>query len=276
MKKLIFIGCLFGVGLLLSASGCSANKTPQVQAPSVQAQTAQASENDQLTESNESVAFDLFKKAIQRAVKAARIAQMADSPVTWSQTANLWEEAIELMEAVPESSPNYAIGRQKVIEYQASLTQARQNAATGLPEQISKHGGGLGDTLAVFESRYGPSSGHGVGKGFRCNAVTSACEVMAVFIGDLAMHIELLLDQKVSRAQAIQMATPLLPSDAKPLAGGDANEEIHLIRYESDSLAKVFPTDDNPGLLRVMVEHEPLQPNQAFRVVIGVGGDEIL
>ena len=276
MAKLILIGCLLGISLPLVVSGCSSNKISEVQASSLQAQPPQASGDNQPTGHPKSIELDLFNKAIQRAAKAAGFSQNAESPATWSQIANLWEEAIDLMEALPESSPNYSIAQQKVIEYQASLKYAQKNADTGLPEQISQDGGGLGDTLAVFESRYGPSSGRGIGKGFRCNTLTSACEVMAMFIGDLAIQVELLLDHPVSQTQAIQMAAPLLPSDAKQLEAWNVNEEIHLIRYESANLAKVFPTDNNPGILKVLVEHNPFQPNQAFRIIISVGGDETL
>ena len=276
MEKLIFIGCLLGISLPFALSGCSSNQLSEIQVSSMQAHPLQGLKAAPSTGHEESRELDLYNQAIQRATKATGFAQNADTPATWSQIANLWEEAIDLMAALPESSPHYSIAQQKVVEYQVSLAQAQQNADTGLPEQISKHGGGLGDTLAVFESRYGPANSRGIGKGFQCDTATSTCEVMALFIGDLAMQVELLFEHKVSQAEAIQLADSLLPSDAKQLEAWNANEEIHVLRYESANLAKVFPTDHHPGMLKVLVEHEPFQPNQAFRVIIAVGDNRPL
>ena len=274
MENRILIARLLGVSLPFAISSCSSPNLSNLQINSLQASFPQSLEAQQPENSEAFRESDLFHQAVQRATKAAGFAQNADSPATWSQVANLWQEAIDLMAALPESSAQYSIAQQKGIEYQANLKDAQKNAETGLPEQISQAGGGIGDTLEVFERRHGPAVGRGIGKGFRCNAVTSACEVIAMFIGDFAIQIELPLDQKVSQSQAIQIAAPLLPSDAQPVDAWDVNEEIHIIRYESANLGKVFPTDNAPGMLEVLVEHVPFQPDQAFRIIIAVGGDQ--
>ena len=274
METRILFGCLLGFSLPVAVSSCSSPNLSDLQIRSLQAPFLQSFEPNRPHSLEASKAGDLFHHALQRATRAAEFAQDADSPATWSQVANLWQEAVDLMAALPESSPQYSVAQQKRTEYQAKLEEARKNADTGLPEQISQAGGGVGDTLAVFERRHGPAVGSGIGKGFRCDPGASACALMAMFIGDLAIQIELPLDHQVSLAQAIQIATPLLPSDVQQLDAWDENEEIHIIRYESPNLAQVFPTYNNPGALEVMVEHVPFQPDQAFRIIIAVEGDE--
>ncbi len=275
MEHRILHGLLHGVLLSVAVSSCSSSNLPEFQINSLQAPLPQTFKPNQPHSLDASQAGDLFDQAVQRASIAARFAQDADSPATWSQVANLWQEAVDLMAALPESSSQYSIAQQKVIEYQAKLKDARENASTGLPEQISQAGGGVGDTLAVFERLYGPAVGIGIGKGFRCHPVNSACELMAMFIGDLAIQIELPLEKTVSQDQAIQIAGPLLPSDAQWVDAWNENEEIHIIRYESANLAKVFPSDNNPGVLEVLVEHAPFQPNQVVRIIISVEVNQV-
>lgn len=71
---------------------------------------------------------DPFGEAVKAAMSAATLTQNAKTPEQWQQVANKWQEAIALMEAVPESSANYNTARQKAIEYQNNLNYAQQNA----------------------------------------------------------------------------------------------------------------------------------------------------
>ncbi|MBD1875425.1 hypothetical protein H6F75_18235 [Nodosilinea sp. FACHB-131] len=71
---------------------------------------------------------ELFRQAVNAAQTAANQAQTASTPAQWQEVANAWARAIELMQRVPASDPNYATAQQKAVDYQPNLDYARQNA----------------------------------------------------------------------------------------------------------------------------------------------------
>ena len=71
---------------------------------------------------------DSFSEAVNKAISAAQLTQLAKSNAEWNQVANEWESAIALMKTVPLSSPNYAVAQKKAIEYQANLDYAKRAA----------------------------------------------------------------------------------------------------------------------------------------------------
>lgn len=73
-------------------------------------------------------AEDLFRQAVNAAQTAANQAQTATTPAQWQEVANAWAQAIDLMQRVPASDPNYATAQQKAVDYQPNLDYARQNA----------------------------------------------------------------------------------------------------------------------------------------------------
>lgn len=72
---------------------------------------------------------DIFAEASNTAMSAAVLTQTAKTPAEWQKVADQWQEAIALMEAVPQSSSNYKNAQTKIAEYQKNLEYARQNAA---------------------------------------------------------------------------------------------------------------------------------------------------
>ncbi len=90
---------------------------------------------DILLEQNASyddVEYDTFNDALNKGMEAAMLAQTAKSSQAWNKVSKTWKEAIELLEDVPESSPNLEIAQNKIVEYQRNLNysqhQANQNA----------------------------------------------------------------------------------------------------------------------------------------------------
>jgi hypothetical protein len=73
---------------------------------------------------------DAFRKAVNKATIAAQLTQSAKSKLDWNLVAGQWREAIALMEAVPASSPNYALAQKKAGEYQSNLEYAQKAAGT--------------------------------------------------------------------------------------------------------------------------------------------------
>ncbi len=75
-----------------------------------------------------------YADAINRASAAFSLSQSARSKDDWRLTASRWQQAIALLETVPEGSPNYAIVPQKLAEYQQNLAYAQQQADVPIPE----------------------------------------------------------------------------------------------------------------------------------------------
>lgn len=70
-----------------------------------------------------------FQEAINRAQSAVSLGQSAQSPNDWQLIEGRWQQAVRLMQQVPEFDPNYATAQQKVTEYQQNAVQAAQRAA---------------------------------------------------------------------------------------------------------------------------------------------------
>jgi pilus assembly protein FimV len=69
-----------------------------------------------------------FREAVNAAQNAANLAQNANTPADWQVVADSWARAIELMEQVPETDPNYEVAQDRAVAYQPNLAYARQNA----------------------------------------------------------------------------------------------------------------------------------------------------
>ncbi|MBD1938794.1 hypothetical protein [Microcoleus sp. FACHB-68] len=76
--------------------------------------------------------LDPFPVAMTKAQNAVKLSKSAKSQDEWNLVVSQWRQASALMEAVPASSPNYAVAQQKAIEYQENLAYAQKAAATRL------------------------------------------------------------------------------------------------------------------------------------------------
>lgn len=81
--------------------------------------------------------YDPYPDAVNRASAAFTLSQSAQSQDDWRLVSNRWQQAIELMTAVPASSPNHATAQEKLTEYRRNLSYAREQAATPIPEIAS-------------------------------------------------------------------------------------------------------------------------------------------
>lgn len=100
-------------------------------------QSTQSNTPNQLSET------DPFRDAVNKAMEAANLAQMAKSSEEWTRVADTWQQAINLMKAVPESSTNYETAQQKAAEYQNNFEYAQRNSeklanVVQQPEQSTK------------------------------------------------------------------------------------------------------------------------------------------
>lgn len=71
---------------------------------------------------------DAFHEAVNNAMSAAVLTQSAQSLQDWNTVAEHWQKAIAFMQAVPDDSPNSAVAREKVGEYQKNLNYAQSKA----------------------------------------------------------------------------------------------------------------------------------------------------
>ncbi len=75
---------------------------------------------------NSSIPVNYFREAVNKATRAATLAQSAKSKEEWNVVVNEWQSAIDMMKSTPSSDPNYEIAQKKVIEYQKNLNYAQQ------------------------------------------------------------------------------------------------------------------------------------------------------
>ncbi|MBR8839768.1 MAG: hypothetical protein DSM106950_38660 [Stigonema ocellatum SAG 48.90 = DSM 106950] len=72
-----------------------------------------------------------FEQALKKGKRAAKLTKTAQSQDDWKIVESRWREAIQFMEAVPTSSPHYALAQEKIIQYHNHLDFARKNALGG-------------------------------------------------------------------------------------------------------------------------------------------------
>lgn len=74
-----------------------------------------------------------FRQAINKAAEAAQLTQSAKTSQEWNDVAVLWQEAIDLMEAVPSSNSQHEQAKKKASEYRFNLEYAHGNALEKSP-----------------------------------------------------------------------------------------------------------------------------------------------
>ena len=75
-----------------------------------------------------------FEMALDKAVGAWSISQSAQSPDDWQLVVSHYQEAIALMEKVPQQSPEFDTAQNKISEYRGEVKTARQKA---IPPAVS-------------------------------------------------------------------------------------------------------------------------------------------
>ena len=116
-----------------------ADETPTSDSEAI-AEAEPESDTDQAASSPQTPASpqrDFFTEGVDRAQSAVSIGQSAQSPDDWRLAESRWNQAISLMQQVPETDPNHASAQQKTEEYQQSASQAAQKAAG----EVSTSGG---------------------------------------------------------------------------------------------------------------------------------------
>ncbi len=72
---------------------------------------------------------DPFKDAVKTAISAANSAQTAKTKAEWTKVATAWGQASALMKKVPASHPQFAIAKNRAVQYANYQNIAQQKAA---------------------------------------------------------------------------------------------------------------------------------------------------
>jgi hypothetical protein len=87
------------------------------------------------TASPTDAAPESFVQAVRTAIAASKATQIAKSADEWNAVATQWQEALDLMKAVPKSNRNYAVAQKRVETYQINLKYAQQKAASAAEQK---------------------------------------------------------------------------------------------------------------------------------------------
>ena len=87
------------------------------------------------TASPTDAAPESFVQAVRTAIAASKATQTAKSADEWNAVATQWQEALDLMKAVPKSNRNYAVAQKRVETYQINLKYAQQKAASAAEQK---------------------------------------------------------------------------------------------------------------------------------------------
>ncbi|MEM6353804.1 MAG: hypothetical protein AAF766_23910 [Cyanobacteria bacterium P01_D01_bin.14] len=66
-----------------------------------------------------------LQSALDLAMEAAERTQTASTAQDWLLVANLWQDAIAILDSIPESDPNHAMAEDKAAEYRKNLDYAQ-------------------------------------------------------------------------------------------------------------------------------------------------------
>ncbi|MGB3496079.1 MAG: hypothetical protein WBA57_25340 [Elainellaceae cyanobacterium] len=87
------------------------------------------SESDAIADVPEAQVFEPFRDAVNVAMEAAELTQVAATESDWRVVAQHWQTAIEMMKAVPEQHSQYAIAQQRATEaYPENFSYAQSKA----------------------------------------------------------------------------------------------------------------------------------------------------
>lgn len=101
---------------------------------------------------------EYFQEAVNRAASAVSIGQTAQSPDDWKLAASRWQQALNLLQKVPATDPNYAKAQTKIKEYQQNLNATQRRVAGVTPsttENVQSKPNGLVAEIPIIERRGG-------------------------------------------------------------------------------------------------------------------------
>ena len=121
-------GILLASGsLLIGLSSC--RSSPKIAAPPSPAAKVPAGEPPAPRPIASPSPVDTYTLAMDKADSAVTISQSAQSQDDWNLVINRWQQAVQLMRAVPGNSARHTQAKAKIAEYERNLAIARQQVA---------------------------------------------------------------------------------------------------------------------------------------------------
>jgi clan AA aspartic protease (TIGR02281 family) len=128
-----------------TASGVTSSSKTAVSEPTQRTTSVQA---PAVSASNQPSSFDL---ALDKADSAFSISQSAQSSDDWQLVASQWQDAIALMQTLPNNSPYKAIAKTKITEYQQRLIHAQQQANDITPSKSDRAVANIPETPPLLQ-----------------------------------------------------------------------------------------------------------------------------
>ncbi|MFB2876582.1 TIGR02281 family clan AA aspartic protease [Floridanema aerugineum] len=113
--------------LSIACSSDNATQSPVVKVESKVNATV-ASPKTVVVKQEQVAVEDSYEEAIAKAARAKSISESAQSREDWKLVHSQWQKVMQLLKAVPTSSPNYAKAQTKIKEYQEQADYAAKQA----------------------------------------------------------------------------------------------------------------------------------------------------
>ncbi|HEY9907264.1 MAG TPA: retropepsin-like aspartic protease [Thermosynechococcaceae cyanobacterium] len=184
---------------------------------------------------------DFYLLGSDKADSAVTISQSAQSQDDWKLVVSQWQQAVQLMKAVPANSPNHAQAKKKILEYQRNLAMAQQRASRIASAPVAAPG----VTIEPYRppataSNYSapPSAANGGGQVYRARIKRRAAETPVIDVTfNGSQTFEMILDTGASGTVITeQMAAALkvqVVGKAKVSTASDRSVEVPLAYVDS-------------------------------------------
>jgi predicted aspartyl protease len=126
--SLALVNAACNMGTFSQESGANVASTEVASPQVVEQSTAPKSATPQPTAAPTAKRPDPYATAVDRATSAATLGRSAQSQDDWRLVMNRWQQAIDLMAAVPRSHPNYGKAQTHLSDYRQKLATARQQS----------------------------------------------------------------------------------------------------------------------------------------------------
>jgi hypothetical protein len=167
------------------------------------------------------------------------------------------EEEQEQEEVVQEENP----------EEDIDVTEETSTTST---EQVSV-GIGLGDSYEAFQNKYGENIGDEMMARFQEDYL------LPIFMEGRAWNIKIQFEATSEPVHTLEgakaIAKQYIPKDAKFVKEYTDDLPRVVMEYTSESIAKLFPTNEPVGTFIVIFSHQEGKPNDVFGITVGVGNN---
>jgi internalin A len=206
--------------------------------------TPKASDSPDTSDTSDAELRDLFTEAQSRATSAAALAQSAFTTDDWQLVVRQWQQAVGLLERIPDTHPRYGEAQEQLAEYRSQLEYAQGKVEQPAPErQIELNP----NAIAAAKARQAAAQS---ADGFLawCQAKSAAPESVQATVNTLLAKTET-ADCATAEAELAQQTSLDLSgaeiADLRPLR---SFPQVTVLNLSSNSIADLAPLTDLPNL----------------------------